>query len=167
MHEAAYVGFNTPHAAVSVQEVAVKDGSCPPASSALRSYGIASGSFRLTDAARNVARDPDVLDAEVDKWVTLSFRLDDNRAAFAVGHGERQDLAREAQQLRDLQARRRRLRSIGCRHPRPNRRSSGSSSYAARSAHGGRSSRRHGSRPSGSTRYSRCTAARSHRTHRR
>lgn len=79
------------------------DASTAAIDSALRSYGIASGSFRLTDAAHKVARDPTVLDAEVDKWVALSSRLDDNRAAYAAGHGKREDLAREAKQLRDLQ----------------------------------------------------------------
>lgn len=79
------------------------DASTAAIDAALRSYGIASGSFRLTDAAHEVARDPGMLDAELDKWVALSSRLDDNRAAYAAGHGKREDLAREAKQLRDLQ----------------------------------------------------------------
>jgi hypothetical protein len=79
------------------------DASTVAIDSALRSYGIASGSFRLTDAAHKVARDPGVLDAEVDMWVALSSRLDDNRAAYAAGHGKREDLAWEAKQLRGLQ----------------------------------------------------------------
>jgi hypothetical protein len=79
------------------------DASTVAIDSTLRSYGIASGAFRLTDAAHKVAREPGALDAEVDQWVALSSRLESNRAAFAAGHGQRDDLSREARQLRDLQ----------------------------------------------------------------
>jgi hypothetical protein len=83
--------------------LAMLDASTLAIDTALRSYGIAGGSFRLTDAAHKVARAPDALDAEVDRWVMLSSHLDRNRAAFAAGHGNREDLARQAQQLRTLQ----------------------------------------------------------------
>lgn len=89
----------TRHAALSML-----DASTTAIDSTLRSYGIASGAFRLGDAAQKVARDPAALDAEVDQWVALSSRMDSNRAAFTAGHGKRDDLAREAQQLRVLQA---------------------------------------------------------------
>jgi hypothetical protein len=83
--------------------LAMLDASTTAVDVALRSYGIAGGSFRLSDAAHKVARAPDALDAEVDRWVMLSSHLDGNRAAFAAGHGKREDLARQAQQLRNLQ----------------------------------------------------------------
>lgn len=69
----------------------------------LRSYGIAGGAFRLTDAAHKVATDPGSLDAEVDKWVALSAHGDGNHAAFAAGHSNRDGLAKEAARLRALQ----------------------------------------------------------------
>jgi hypothetical protein len=79
------------------------DASTVAVDAALRSYGIAGGSFRLTDAAHRVAKDPGSLNAEVDKWVALSSRLDGNRAAFASGEVRREELAREAERLRALQ----------------------------------------------------------------
>src|ERR1041384_7362693 len=48
--------------------IAMLDASSVAVDGALRSYGIAGGGFRLTDAAHKVARDPEALDGEVDKW---------------------------------------------------------------------------------------------------
>jgi len=101
-HDAA--GFRIAFQAEAKQvALAMLDASTVAVDSALRSYGIAGGTFRLTDAAHKVAKDPGSLDAEVDKWVALSSRLDDNQAAFAEGHAHRDDLARQARQLRELQ----------------------------------------------------------------
>jgi hypothetical protein len=83
--------------------LAMLDASTGAIDAALRSYGIVGGAFRLTDAAHKVAKDPDCLDVEVDTWVALSSRLDDNQAAFAGGHAHRDDLAKTARQLHDLQ----------------------------------------------------------------
>ena len=63
------------------------DASTVAVDAALRSYGIAGGSFRLTDAAHRVAKDPGSLDAEVDKWVTLSSRLDGRQGRSASPPG--------------------------------------------------------------------------------
>jgi hypothetical protein len=95
---------------------------------ALQSYGIAGGDVRLSRAAHNVAKDPDALDVEVENWASLSPKLDDNRGAFAAGHGRREDLAHEAARLRALQdsigelaaEQLRLLKQIGANsHPRP------------------------------------------------
>jgi hypothetical protein len=83
--------------------LAMLDASTVAIDAALRSYGIAGGSFRLTRAAHNVAKDPASLDAEVDQWIALSTHADGNHAALAAGHGKRDDLARQARQLRELQ----------------------------------------------------------------
>lgn len=95
---------------------------------ALQSYGIAGGDVRLSRAAHNVAKDPDALDVEVENWVGLSRKLDDNRGAFAAGQGRREELAHEAARLRALQdniaelaaEQLRLLQQIGAKsHPRP------------------------------------------------
>src|SRR5262249_18009240 len=90
---------------VEAKQVALSmlDASTVAVDATLRSYGIAGGTFRLTDAAHRVAKDPASLDAEVAKWVALSSRLDDNEAAFAEGHAHRDDLAKQARQLHGLQ----------------------------------------------------------------
>ena len=79
------------------------DASSVAVDTVLRSYGIAGGAVRLTDAARKVAANPSSLDTEVEKWLALSQRLDGNQAALTAGHGNREGLAKEAQHLRDLQ----------------------------------------------------------------
>jgi len=84
--------------------IAMLDASSGAVDGALRSYGIAGGGFRLTDAAHKVARDPGALDGEVDKWVALSVHADGNHAAFTPGHIHREALAKEAERLRALQA---------------------------------------------------------------
>lgn len=70
---------------------------------ALRSYGIVGGAHRLTTAAQHVADDPSSLDAEVDRWATISARTDAPPAMAANGKAHRDDLAQRARQLRILQ----------------------------------------------------------------
>src|SRR6185436_1181136 len=82
---------------------AMLDASSAAVDAALRSYGIAGGGFRITDAAHKVARDPGALDGEVDKWVALSVHTDGNHPAFAAGHSHREALGKEAERLRALQ----------------------------------------------------------------
>jgi hypothetical protein len=83
--------------------ISMLDASSVAIDAVLRSYGIAGGGFRLTDAARKVAKDPGSLDAEVDRWVALSAHTDGSHAAFAAGHGNRSGLAKETERLRVLQ----------------------------------------------------------------